>query len=201
MTILSNPKLLCCAMLCGTLMIASCDNNRNMENNNNVFFQEFNTPYSTIPFDQIKLSDYLPAMREGIKRHDAEIEAIVNNQETPTFENTIVALERSGEFLSRVQYAFYNLLSAETCDKMDSIANEISPEETEHNNNVSLNEALFKRVKYVYDHRDSLTLTEEQKTLLKNTYDSFVDHGANLEGAARERYRELSQKLSLLELQ
>lgn len=200
MIIQLSHKCLCSVLLGSMLAFTSCDNNDNMENNN-VFFQEYNTPHATIPFDKIKLSDYLPAMREGIKRHDAEIDAIVQNPDEPTFENTIVALERSGKFLSRVQYAFYNLLSAETCDEMDSIANEISPEETEHNNNVSLNEALFKRVKAVYERKDSLQLTEEQKTLLQNTYDSFVDHGANLEGEAREKYRELSQKISLLELQ
>ncbi len=201
MIIRLNRSLWSSVLLCGTLSFLSCnEKNVNMENNN-VFFQEFKTPHQTIPFDKIKLSDYLPAMREGFKRHNEEIDAIVNNPEEPTFENTIVALERSGSFLSCVQSAFYNLLSAETCDEMDDIANEISPEETEHSNNISLNEALFKRVKKVYDAKDSLNLTVEQKTLLQNTYDSFVDHGANLDGEAKEKYRELSQKLSLLELQ
>ena len=188
-------------LLLGGLCLFSCNDNKSNMESENIFFQEFNTPHQTIPFDKIKLSDYCPAFREGIKRHDAEIDAIVNNPEAPTFENTIVALERSGEFLSRVQYTFYNLLEAETCDQMDSIANEISPEETEHSNNISLNEALFQRVKYVYDRKDSLNLTEEQKTLLQKSYDSFVDHGANLQGEDRNKYRELSQKLSLLELQ
>lgn len=168
----------------------------------NIFFQnEFETPHHTFPFDKVKLEDYLPAMREGFKRHDSEIDNIINNNEPPSFENTIVALERSGEFLSRVQSVFYNLLSAETNDQMDQLANEISPEETQHSNNISLNEKLFQRVKNVFSQRDSLPLTPEQKTLLQDTYDSFVNHGANLEGQDRVKYKELSQKLSLLELQ
>ena len=194
-------------LLLGLLLFVSC-NNMNMENklteNNseNVFFEEvFNTPHHTIPFDRIKLDDYLPAMREGFKRQDAEIAAIVDNKEEPTFENTIVALERSGQFLSRVQSAFYNLLSAETCDEMDEIANTISPEETEHSNNISLNEKLFARVKSVYDRKDSIALTVEQQMLLQDTYDFFVNHGANLQGADKEEYKEISQKLSLLDLQ
>jgi peptidyl-dipeptidase Dcp len=193
-------------ILGGMLLLTSCGgedtNNKDVENMDNVFFQEvFDTPHQTIPFDKIKLSDYLPAMREGFRRHDAEIDAIVNNPDAPTFENTIVALERSGQFLSRVQYVFYNLLSAETCEEMDSIANEISPEETEHSTNITLNEKLFKRVECVYEQKDSLNLTAEQRTLLQETYDSFKNHGATLQGADREKYKELSQKLSLLSLQ
>ena len=191
----------------GLLLFVSC-NNMNMENkpkeniSENVFFEEvFNTPHQTIPFDRIKLDDYLPAMREGFKRHNDEIAVIVNNEEQPTFENTIVALERSGQFLSRVQSVFYNLLSAETCDEMDEIANTISPEETEHSNSISLNEKLFARVKSVYDRRDSIVLSVEQQMLLQDTYDFFVNHGANLHDADKEEYKKISQRLSLLELQ
>ncbi len=194
-------------LLLGLLFLVSC-NNMNMDNNTkenipvNVFFEEvFNTPHQTIPFDRIKLDDYLPAMREGFKRQDVEIAAIVDNEEEPTFENTIVALERSGQFLSRVQSAFYNLLSAETCDEMDEIANTISPEETEHSNSISLNEKLFARVKSVYDRRDSIVLSVEQQMLLQDTYDFFVNHGADLCDADKEEYKEISRKLSLLELQ
>ncbi len=190
-------------LLCGVLAVSSCgneDKERKMEEN--VFFQEdFGTPHQTMPFDKIRLSDYLPAMREGFKRHDAEIEKIVNNADAPTFENTIEALERSGQFLSRVQLVFYNLQSAETCAEMDEIANEISPEETAHSNNITLNEKLFDRVRAVYEQKDSLSLTPEQQMLLQQTYDSFVNHGANLKGTDRERYKQLSERLSLLELQ
>ncbi len=178
------------------LFLNSC-----MKTEQNIFFQEYRTPHQTAPFDKIKLEDYLPAMREGMKLHDEEVNKIVENKENPTFENTIVALERSGSALSKVQYVFYNLLSAETCDEMDEIANEIAPEETEHSNNIFLNEKLFSRVKSVYQQKDSLNLTTEQKTLLQNTYDAFVNRGANLNPADKERYRELSKNLSLQELQ
>lgn len=171
------------------------------EEDMNVFLTKYDTPHGTIPFDKIRLDDYLPAMREGMRLQNEEIAAIVKNSDAPTFENTIEAFEHTGEVLSKVQYAFYNLLSAETCDEMDSIANEISPEETEHGNNIYLNNELFERVAAVYAQKDSLALTAEQQMLLSNTYDAFVKRGATLDSAQKEQYRELSKELSLLELQ
>lgn len=171
------------------------------EEDMNVFLTKYDTPHGTIPFDKIRLDDYLPAMREGMRLQNEEIAAIVKNSDAPTFENTIEAFEHTGEVLSKVQYAFYNLLSAETCDEMDSIANEISPEETEHGNNIYLNNELFDRVAAVYAQKDSLALTAEQQMLLSNTYDAFVKRGATLDSAQKEQYRELSKELSLLELQ
>ena len=172
-----------------------------MKTEKNIFFQEYQTPHQTIPFDKIRLEDYLPAIRKGIELHNEEIKKIVENKEKPTFENTIVAFERSGSALSHVLLVFYNLLSAETNDEMDAIANEIAPEETEHSNNIFLNEKLFTRVHSVYEQKDSFILTPEQQTLLQNTYDAFVSRGANLNPEDKEKYRELSKKLSLLELQ
>lgn len=167
----------------------------------NVFLTKYDTPHGTIPFDKIKLADYLPAMREGMRLQNEEIQAIVANSSDPTFENTIEAFERSGEILSKAQYAFYNLLEAETCDEMDSIANEISPEETEHANNIYLNEQLFSRVSAVYSKKNSLNLTVEQRMLLDNVYDAFVKRGATLTAEKKEQYRELSKELNLLSLQ
>lgn len=183
-----------------TSVILSCsDSKQTMEEP--IFFQDYQTPHGTIPFDKIKLSDYLPSVKEAIKRHEAEIEAIVKNPDEPSFDNTIVALERSGKYLSKIQYAFYNLLSAETSAEMDSIANEISPLETEHSNNITLNAELFKRVAAVYEKRDSLDLTKEQLRLLQKNYDMFVNNGANLSSTDKDIYRELCKKISLLELQ
>lgn len=187
-------------IVCVTLFFSSCiDSKQKMEEP--IFFQEYQTPRETIPFDKIRLDDYVPSVKEAIKRHDAEIDSIINNTAPATFENTIVALERSGKYLSRVLYAFYNLLSAETSAEMDSIANEISPLETEHSNNITLNADLFRRVATVYEQRDSLKLTKEQQRLLQKNYDAFVNNGANLSEADKEIYRELSKKISLLELQ
>lgn len=183
-------------------LLSACQEKENSEvMNDNVFLiSEYSTPHGTFPFDKLKLSDYLPAVKEGIRLHDAEIDAIVKNPEAPTFENTIVALERSGSLLSRVQYIFYNLLEAETCAEMDSLSEEISPLETEHSNNVSLNADLFKRVKAVYEQKDALELTPEQNMLLVKTYESFEKNGANLSDEGKEKFRELSKRLSLLTL-
>lgn len=186
-------------VILSSIMLACTDTKQEMEET--IFFKEYQTPHKTIPFDKIRLEDYLPSVKEAIKRHDAEIEAIVNNPNPANFENTIVALERSGKYLSRVQYAFYNLLSAETSAEMDSIANEISPLETEHSNNITLNENLFKRIAEVYAQKDSLNLTNEQRQLLQKQYDMFVNNGANLSAENKEIYRELCKKISLLELQ
>lgn len=182
------------------LMLNSCMDREKREREN-LFLTEYDTPHGTIPFDRIGLGDYLPAMREGMRLQNEEIRAIVENAAPPTFGNTVEALERTGAVLSKVQYAFYNLMEAETCDEMDSIANEISPEETEHANNIYLNGRLFDRVSEVYSMRDSLHLTDEQRMLLQNTYDAFVKRGATLSAADKERYRELTKELSLLGLQ
>lgn len=166
----------------------------------NPFLKPFKTPYETCPFQEIKLEHYMPAFEEGMKQQMAEVEAIVNNPAPATFENTIVALEKSGRLLNRVAGVFYNLLSAETNDDLQAIAQELSPRMSEHSNSISLNEALFARIKTVYEQKDKLKLTVEQAKLLQDTYDSFADNGANLSEEDKAVYRELTKKLSLLTL-
>jgi peptidyl-dipeptidase Dcp len=166
----------------------------------NIFFKEYETPYHTIPFDKIKTSDYKPAFLEGFKQHLEEIDKIVKNTEPATFENTIAAFEYSGEILNRVQYVFFNLLSAESTDEMQDIANEISPLLSDHFNNIYLNKVLFNRVKSVYDKRKEINLTIEQTTLIENIYDSFENKGATLSIDKQNRFRELSKQISLLQL-
>ena len=173
----------------------------NMINAQNPFFEKYNTPHQTVPFDKIKNEHYEPAMLEGIKLHEAEIEAIINNPEAPTFANTIVAYEKSGKFLDRVTTVFGNLRSAETNDDLQKIAQKMIPLLSEHSNNISLNEKLFQRVKAVYKQKSKLSLTIEQAKLLDDIYDGFVRRGANLQGEARNKYKELSKKLSTLTLQ
>lgn len=167
----------------------------------NPFLQPYNTPHGTAPFDRIRLEHYEPAMMEGIKQQNAEIEDIIQNPEAPTFENTIEAYEASGELLERVSSVFGNLMSAETSDEMQALARKLMPVMTEHSNNISLNEALFARIKSVYDQRQQLQLSTEQQQLLKDIYEGFAQNGANLQGADRETYRELNNRLSLLTLQ
>ena len=167
----------------------------------NPFFGKYNTLHETAPFEKIKLEHYEPAFTEGMKRQQAEIDAIINNPEAPTFKNTIVALEASGSFLGRVAGVFYNLNGAETNDEMQALAQKIIPQLTLHGNSINLNEKLFARIKTVYNQKDKLTLTPEQEMLLNNTYENFIRYGANLEGEAKEKYKELSTRLSTLSLQ
>ena len=173
----------------------------NMMNAQNPFFEKYTTPYGTVPFDKIKTEHYEPAIREGIRQQAAEIDAIVNNPEVPTFANTILAYEKSGELLDRVTTVFGNLRSAETNDDLQTLAQEMMPLLSEHSNNISLNEELFKRVKAVYNQKEQLNLTPEQTKLLENIYDGFIRRGANLQGEAKKQYRQLTKELSSLTLQ
>lgn len=166
----------------------------------NPFFERYGTPHETVPFNRIKTEHYEPAIREGIRRQNEEIDAIVQNPEKTGFSNTIEAFEESGELLDKVTSVFGNMLSAETNDDLQALAQKIMPLLSEHSNNITLNEKLFARVKEVYARKETLQLTQEQSRLLENTYDSFVRHGANLEGEAREEYRRLTTELSKLTL-
>ncbi|TWV14851.1 M3 family metallopeptidase [Bacteroidaceae bacterium HV4-6-C5C] len=173
----------------------------NMLQAQNPFFEKYNTPHHTFPFDKVKTEHYEPAIREGIKIHLDEIKAITDNTKAPTFENTVAAYERSGEFLNRVTAVFNNMLSAETNSDLQNLAKTIMPLLSEHSNDVSLNEKLFSRIKKVYEHQNQEALTTEQKTLLDKIYKNFVRNGANLSNEQKEIYRELSKQLSLLELE
>lgn len=171
----------------------------------NPFFLPYNTPHDTVPFDRITLADYEEAMLEGIRRENEQIEKIINNPEAPTFENTIIPEDEVKgrkhyyDLLNRVESAFFNMLSAETNDKMDALAQKMSPILTRHGNDVSLNPKLFERIKYVYDHHRELT--PEENRLLENSYDGFVRSGALLDEAGKGRLRRLTEEASMLSLQ
>lgn len=167
----------------------------------NPFLNTYDTPHGTVPFHLIKPEHYEPAIREGIRQQQAEIDAITANAEAPTFENTLLAYEKSGGLLQRVSTVFGNLLSAETSDELQELAKEIMPLLSEHENNISLNAPLFARIKAVYDGCGQERLMPEQETLLEKVYNSFVRNGANLAEAEKEKYRELCKELSLLTLQ
>lgn len=167
----------------------------------NPFFEIYSTPHGTVPFDRIKIEHYEPAIREGIRRQNEEIDAIIHNPETPTFGNTLLPYEKSGELLHRVNAVFGNMLSAETNDELQELAKGIMPLMSEHENNISLNEELFARIKTVYEQKDKENLNPEQSKLLEDIYNGFVRNGANLQGEAKDKYRELCRDLSLLTLQ
>ncbi|WP_415060900.1 M3 family metallopeptidase [Flavobacterium sp.] len=162
--------------------------------------QNFETKHNTAPFSQIQLADYKPAFEATIAQAKAEIDEIVNNPEAPTFENTIEALDFSGEALDRLSSIFFNLNSAETCDEMQKIAQEVSPMLTEFNNDIALNEELFKRVKAVYDQKDKLTLSTEQATLLDKKFKGFSRNGALLSDEDKLKLREIDTELAKLKL-
>lgn len=157
-------------------------------------------PFDTVPFSQIKTEHFKPAFLKAIEDAKAEIDGITANQETPTFENTIEALEFSGQQLDRISSTFFNLNSAETNPEIQKIAQEISPLLSEFSNDITLNEALFKRIKLIYEQKDSLNLTVEQDTLLDKKYKSFSRNGANLSDTNKKRLREIDAKLAKLKL-
>ncbi len=171
----------------------------------NPFFLPYDTPHNTVPFDRITLADYEEAMMEGIRREDEQIEKIINNPDEPTFENTIIPEDEVKgrkhyyDLLSRVESVFFNMLSAETNDEMDALAQKMSPILTKHSNDISLNPKIFERVKYVYEHHRELT--PEENCLLEKSYEGFVRSGALLDEAGKDRLRKLTEEASMLSLQ
>ena len=173
-----------------------------MTTHKNLFFEPYNTPHDTVPFDRIQLEDFEEAFMEGIRRDNEQIEKTINNPEKPTFDNTIINSDDDEgyyDLLSRVSTVFFNLLSAETNDEMDALAQKLQPILTQHANDVRLNPRLFERVRQVHLHHRRLTA--EEKRLLDNTYEGFVRGGALLDEAGKQRLRELSEEASMLSLQ
>ena len=181
------------------------DNTSGKKERINPFFLSYNTPHYTAPFDRITLADYEEAMMEGIRREDEQVEKIINNPEEPTFENTIIPEDEVKgrkhyyDLLNRVESVFFNMLSAETNDEMDALAQKMSPILTKHSNDISLNPKIFERVKHVYEHHRELT--PEENCLLEKSYEGFVRSGALLDEAGKERLRMLTEEASMLSLQ
>lgn len=169
----------------------------------NPFFEPYTTPHETVPFDKIKIEDYEEAFMESIRRDDEQIEKTISNTDEPTFDNTIINVDddKDGyyDLLSRVSTVFFNLLSAETNDEMDALAQKLQPILTKHANDVRLNKKLFERIKYVYEHHRELT--PEEQMLLENCYDGFVRSGALLDDEGKEKLRKLTEEASMLSLQ
>ncbi|MBR5392331.1 MAG: M3 family metallopeptidase [Prevotella sp.] len=169
----------------------------------NPFLEDYQTPHDTVPFDRIRLSDFEEAFMEGIRRDNEQIEKTINNPEKPTFDNTIINTEEDKDgyydLLGRVSTVFFNLMSAETNDEMDALAQKIQPILTQHANDIRLNRKLFERIQYV--HRHHRKLTPEEKMLLDNCYDGFVRSGALLDEEGKEKLRKLTEEASMLSLQ
>ena len=187
--------LVCCV----GLALQSCQSGQ--VKNENPFFNAYETPHEVPPFHLIKNKHYLPAYEEGMRQHQAEINAIINNPEAPTFKNTIDALEASGELLNKVSSVFGNQQGANTNDSIKAIAKEITPKLTAHWDAINLNDKLFERIKTVYNNKEKENLTPEQLTVLDKYYQGFVRGGANLSPADKEIFKKLNSELSMLSLQ
>ena len=184
----------CIFILATSCMMYSCTT----QTETNPFLTEFQTEHGVPPFDKIKLEHYEPAFLKGIEEQNANIDAIVNNSEAPTFENVIVALDNSSPILDRVSAIFYNMTEAETTDDLKELSIKLAPTLSEHSDNISLNQDLFKKVDAVYQQKDALGLTTEQQRLLEETYKDFVRSGANLSPEKQARLREVNKELSTL---
>ncbi|MBK9290147.1 MAG: M3 family metallopeptidase [Bacteroidetes bacterium] len=183
------------------ILVATSCKTKQKEARMNPFMQPYETPYGIPPFEQIQLSDYLPAFEAGMAAQKAEVDEIANNPEPPTFANTVEALERSGALLTRVSDVFFNLNSSLTSDSMQALAKEISPRLSAHNDDIMLNQKLFERVKVLHDQMDQLSLNSEQRMLLDKLYKRFVRGGALLNDEQKEQLRKINEELSLLSLQ
>lgn len=193
-------KTMTLLVLSSILLIGCGKKNANDQLADNPFLQEWNTPFNVPPFDKIDTSDYIPAFEEGMRQQNAEIDSIINNSEEPTFENTILAMENSGQLLNKVSAVFFNLAECMNNPAMEAIAEEIYPKLSAHEDNISLNPKLFERVKTVYDKRNTRKYTPEEYRLLEETYKGFVRGGANVPAEQQARFKAINEQLSLLTL-
>lgn len=172
------------------LALASCANK-----DQNPFLQEWDTPYGIPPFDKIKIEHYMPAIKAGIAQQEAEIQAIIDNPAAPTFENTVAALELSGEILSKVTGVLYNLSETENSPEMEALIEEATPLQSQHSDNIYMNKKLYDRVAAIYN-ADQSGLTREQQMVLKKLYEAFERNGIGLSDADQEELRKINTEMS-----
>ncbi len=180
----------------GLLFLMSC-----AQQSPNPFYAEYDTPHQTPPFEEINTEHYMPAFEKGMAEQQAEVEALATSPDEPTFENTLVAMEESGELLNRVSNVFFNLTGANTSDELQEIYKEVAPKLSRHYDNIYLNEDLFRRVKTIYENQDQLDLNREQQKLLEDYYKDFVRGGANLSDGDKKEFRKINEELSSLSVQ
>lgn len=184
------------SLLAAGMLFAACNK---QDNADNPLLQKWDTPFETAPFEKIKPEHYLPAFKAAIEQHDKEIQEIVSNKEAATFDNTIAALEFSGQLLSRIQGVYFNMLAANTSTELQKAQEEIGPLLAHHSDNVSMNAELFKRVKAVWDGKDKQNYTDEQKAVLEKVYKNFVRNGALLDANKQKELREVNSELTKVE--
>lgn len=186
-------------MLISLMTLASCK--EEVKTRENPFFTDYATPFGVPPFDQIDTTDYMPAFLEGMKQHNAELETIINNSDAPSFDNTILAYDKSGKLLEKVSLVFYNLQSAHTNDQMQDLARELSPIMSKHYDDISMNPLLFGRIKAVYDQRNETGLDAQQMRVTEKYYNDFIRRGAGLSAEDQDKMRAINEQLSSLTLQ
>ncbi|MFH0866001.1 MAG: M3 family metallopeptidase [Bacteroidota bacterium] len=189
--------ILCLSVI---VIITACKNKKEMKTGN-PFFAEYDTPFQVPPFDKIDTSHYIPAFEEGMKQQNAEIDSIISNTDEPTFENTILAFDKSGKLLSKVGYVFFQMTDANTNDQIQSIARKISPLLSKHRDNISMNKKLFKRITTIYDNRNELELDSQQVRVVEKYYRDFVRLGANLAKDEQDSLKDINAELTTLTLQ
>ncbi|MBO4737523.1 MAG: peptidase M3, partial [Bacilli bacterium] len=195
-----NKKLI--PMIALSIIMASCNNDeKKPETTENPFLTEYQTPFKTVPFDQIKTEHYLPAFQAGIEEQQNEVAAIVNNLETPTFENTILPLDKSGKTLNRVSNVFFNLNECLTNDEMIRIAEEALPLLSKHSDAIAMDPKLFERIDYVFQHRNEMDLDDQQIRVVEKYHDDFVRSGAALNDEQKAELSQINEQLSTLSLQ
>ena len=180
-------------ILVSGLVLASCSQKQGSDN---PLLQTWDTPFETAPFEKIKVEHYLPAFEAAMAEHDKEIQAIIDNAEAPTFDNTIAALDYSGQTLTKVAGVFYNMMAANTSEELQKVNEQIGPMMATHSDNVSMNAKLFEKIKAVYDAKDSQKYTGEQLALLEKTYKQFVRSGALLDAEKQAELREVNAELT-----
>ncbi|MCX6266516.1 MAG: M3 family metallopeptidase, partial [Bacteroidetes bacterium] len=191
-------KIHCITLLAmAMLFFAGCNSEKKRDN---PFFTEYQTPFQVPPFDIIDTTDYMPAFMEGIKQHNAEIDAIIQNASTPDFANTILAYDKSGKLLTRVSKVFYNLNEAETNKQLQAIARQLSPIMSKHGDDIALNEKLFSKIKAVYENRFNMQLDSQQLRAVEKYFRDFERQGANLSPEKKDQLRKLNEELSMLAL-
>ena len=193
---IKNYLILICMTAIG---LSSCKNEpKTMLDPGNPFFSKYTTPFEAPPFDKITNAHYVPAFEQGMLEQKKEVEAIVNSHKKPTFENTLRALDRSGELLDKVSSVFGGLSAANTNDELQKIQLDMSPKLAAHKDEINLNPKLFERVKAIYENRANLNLTEEENYILENEYKGFIRNGANLPPEKKEILKQMNQELSVL---
>lgn len=188
-------------LLLSLIALVACNNEQSKTGTENPFFSEYDTPFGVPPFDRVDNEHFIPAFEQGMEQHKKEVELILDNEEEPTFDNTIIAMDKAGEILTKVSYVFFGLSSANTNERLQEIQMEVSPKLAKHSDEINLDPRYFTRVESVYNNRDDFNLTAEEEFILENVYKRLIRNGAGLDPEQKEKLKEMNQMLSVLRVE